>query len=350
MSLNVPLAGPVVLGGVATQLKQLMAAAELQLDAEQQASQVELVLRRCPIAAKLTTLRPYLRNVSADLDAAKHIWRDTLQAVLEPSTSEHAVEVQRKLPFKSDERLRRLDSVVVRAEQVRRVVGPAAAVGSRSAALCDACFSIASWMQHLDEVACAHCVIDRSAAMHALSRELVMPSLQPSNDEGGVLDNQSVNLPALWDASAVSEFTTGDRGEAYLKTTFTIVNHSSTCMQLEHLRIGGTEGRSCHTVDLTNTALLLPHTKARPSYSMYVLLVPLSQLYPAKIVFANATAGVDAVTLQACLRFAESGARQRFQPRWPKYEFTWRFREAEAIETATDTMAVRRGLWARLGF
>lgn len=355
MRLTVPAGGPVILAGVAAQLEQLLAAAELKLDAECQALHVARVLSRCPIAAKLTTLRPYLRDVSAVVDAAGHSWRDTLQAVLAPSTYESATVEAPCTPRRSlpDERLRWLDSVVARAEQVRQIVVCPAAVGpQRTAALCDACFSIARWMQHLDEVDCAQSIVGRSAAMHALSRELAAPRWQTSDSKDGdcILDIPA-KMPTLCEVSATSELT-DDLGETFVKTKFVLVNHSrSACIQLEHLRISGVDGGSCHIVDLANTAVLLSHTKAKPSYSVYVLLVPLCQLRPTQISFGwDAAAGTDAAVLQACSRFAERGSRQRFQPRWPRYEFTWRFREVEANSTATDTVAERPGLWARLGF
>lgn len=332
--------GPVVLPEVAAQLEQLLAAGELKLTAEHRASQVARTLKHCPV----------LLDVYDVIDAADACWRCTVQAVLTPAKDGRCTALQPLPTELAHERLCWLGSIVARAGQVRRIVAaPSTALGPQStAALCDASFSIAHCMQELDQAdAIAHCIVERTAAMHALSRELAAPSVHR------LLANESINMRTLSEVSVSSESerSTDCRGEAFVKTKFIIVNRSRhSCMQLEQLRIH--DGGRYHTVDLAKTALLLPHTKAKPSYSMYVMLIPLSQLYPAQMQFAvDAAAGVDDLTLQACSRFAERGAKQRFQPRWPRYEFTWRFREVQANEPATAAAAATHpGLWKRLGF
>lgn len=379
-----PGSSAVVLPGVVAQLEQLLGAAQTKLEAEEQRarfrSEYARILDMCPIVAQLASLKPDLCNMSATLDMrlceADTGWRSTIQEVLKPSgdatnTNQLACAALQSIPSElGAARFSWLQSIAARADQVWQIFikwpSTAALEPQRLAGLCDACFSIARCVQ-LDEVDASRCIVNRSAAMHALSRELAAPCYPQiaefeftrlSCSRAG-FNNGRATTGATWRASALSELDTDRRGRAFVKTKFVIVNLSQTrSMRLEQLRIcDGTEGGT-HTIDLTNTggavsAVLLPHTKPKPSYSVYVLLAPLSQLHPTQLQCdtGGSPGDADAVAWQICSRFAVRGMRQRFKPRFPKYSFTWRFQELEMPNlTTASAIAPWPGLWERLGF
>jgi hypothetical protein len=357
--------GIVSCAAVPAQAQRLLVAAELKLDAEGVAARLAGVLDRCPLAAELGALRRELRQVSALVDArlcaANDGWQTTLRAFLAPA-SDGGKQPPRAVSRPIDGQLAQLEATASQVARVQHIVQSAAALSpARVVALCDACFSVARCMRR-DTVAVANCLAERSAASMALSRELAAPRSNAADASSAAAADSLEDQRSQEDAddaeyqvSVDSVLDTDSQGQEFLKTTFVFLNLSrSSSVQMLELQIrSGAAAEQQHIVDLRGTTLL-PHSKAKPSYSMYVLLVPLSHLQPTRTLVEAAPRGlgVDEIAIQACADFSARGSTQRFRPRRPRYEYTWRYLEAEPLPPqATPAVAAPpRGIWERLGF